>query len=134
MKFAPDWMLPGGSRTAYDALISATAGKGPQSNKWGYVNVIQWGTVCASVQSFAGGLGFAFKQAGDAASWGVYWGANLGLWSALFTAVATVAVKKANATKEIVIAGMPAGPTPPPAPVSKLTTTDSKTTVEEPAP
>jgi len=119
VRFAPDWLLPGGSQAAFDELISSTIGKGRQSNKWGYVTAIQWGIISATVQSVAGGVGFAMKQAGDAASWGVFWGANLGLWTAIFTAVGMVTVKKANASKEIAIAALPN----PPAPASPTVTT-----------
>ncbi len=113
MRFVPDWLLPGGSRAAFDELISTTLGRGRQSNKWGYVTVVQWGTICASIQTLAGGVGFALKPAGDAASWGVYWGANTMLWGALFTAVSVTTVKKANLTKELTLAAKPAPPIPP---------------------
>lgn len=138
MRFSPDWLLPGGSRTAYERLISSTGGEGPQSNKWGYVLVVQWGTICATIQTLAGGIGFAFKPMGDAASWGVYWGANNLLWGALFAAVAVTKIKQATATKELKLAAMPQAveaPEEPDAQAPSVTTetsvTASKTTTKK---
>jgi hypothetical protein len=86
----------------FDGLISKTGGNGRSIVNFGYLIVIVCGVFSATLMTTIGVVAAARHTiAGDAAFWGVFWGSNIALWTAMIGFVSSNKKHSANVTKEI---------------------------------